>query len=351
MVKLKVKVIFIDDQMYHIIFMKELFKQVKIDFEVEIFTFTDAEEALEHIYQTGADIVVTDYQMPKLKGSDIIKALKKEKRFEDTLIVVVTAFDEEKVMKECLELGATDFLRKPVNKFEFIPKMQNLVKLAASIKLQKNQVLLLSHEIEKAIKEIKVREREIVIRLAKAAEHRDADTGNHILRVGEYTKLIAMSVGMDKDWVELVSQGALLHDVGKIAVPDAILLKPGKLNAEEWEIMKKHTIWGHKILSGSGIKLLEIAAEIALYHHEKWNGKGYPEGLKGESIPLSARMVAIADVFDAVTMKRPYKEPWPLEKAFELIEKEAGEHFDPELAKVFLKNKEKVKEIYFLLKE
>jgi len=348
---LTIRLVLIDDQKFYLLFMENLLQEVHTEYALEVHTFTSPLEALEFLEKNEVDIVISDYRMPELKADELIKALKKKNRFEDLLFVVVTAFDERDVMSRCLELGATDFIRKPLDKFEFLPKLRNLIYLAASIRFQKNQVALLSHEIEKAVAAIKRREREIVNRLTMAAEHRDIDTGNHILRVGEYSKLIAKAAGFDKEFLELIAWAAPLHDVGKVAIPDSILLKPGKLTAEEWEIMKTHTIHGYKILAGSGIKLLDMAAEIALYHHEKWNGKGYPEGLKGEEIPISARIVAIADVFDAVTMKRPYKDPWPLEKAFALIEKEAGEHFDPELARIFLEHEKEVREIHQKLQE
>jgi len=349
---LPIRLVLIDDQEFHLSLMNHiLLREVQTEYTLKIFKFTNPLMALEFLRKNEVDIVISDYYMIELKADEFIKVLKRENILKDLLFVVVTAFDEREVMKRCLEVGATDFIRKPLDKFEFIPKLRNLINLAAHIRFQKDQMAFLSHEIDKAVETIKRREKEIVHRLSMAVECRDTDTGNHVLRVAEYSKLIAQNAGFDRKFTELIHLASPLHDIGKVAVPDRILLKTGKLTPEEMEIMKKHTIYGYRILVGSGIKLLDMAAEIALYHHEKWNGKGYPEGLKGEEIPVAARIVAIADGFDALTTRRSYKEPWSLEKAFTLIGNEAGKHYDSELVSIFLKQKEEIIEIYRKMQE
>ena len=184
--------------------------------------------------------------------------------------------------------------------------------------------------------------RETINRLVIASEYRDDDTGDHIVRVAGYCALIAEKQGLSEAEVDYIRMTAPMHDVGKIGIPDSILLKPGKLTVEEFETIKSHTLIGAKILGGSSSEILRLAAEIALTHHEKWNGKGYPKGLAGTEIPLVGRITAIADVFDALTSKRPYKEPFPVEKAVDIIAQERGAHFDPELADAFLNNMDAV---------
>jgi putative two-component system response regulator len=187
--------------------------------------------------------------------------------------------------------------------------------------------------------------RETINRLVIASEYRDEDTGDHIVRMAAYCALIAEKHGLSEAEVEQIHMAAPMHDVGKIGIPDSILLKPGKLTSEEFETIKGHTLIGAKILGGSSSEILRLATEIALTHHEKWNGKGYPEGLSGTAIPLAGRIVAIADVFDALTSKRPYKDPFPVEVACDIIKKERGEHFDSELADAFLNNMDAVLKI------
>lgn len=192
--------------------------------------------------------------------------------------------------------------------------------------------------LERANRELHQAHRETIHRLVIAAEYRDEDTGDHIARMAAYCALIAAKIGLSEPEVEQLRLAAPMHDVGKIGIPDGILLKPGKLTAEEFETIKSHTLIGARILAGSRSTLLSLARDIAFSHHEKWNGKGYPQGLAGEAIPLAGRIAAVADVFDALTSKRPYKEPFPIEKAVRIMREEAGSHFDPKLLEVFLAN-------------
>jgi len=193
-------------------------------------------------------------------------------------------------------------------------------------------------EIKSAHQELHKAYLDTIHRLVLAAEYKDEDTGNHIRRMSRYSALIAEKLGLPAKEIQNILYAAPMHDVGKIGIPDSILIKPGKLTDEEFDIMKTHTTIGAKILAGSKAEILQVAGVIALSHHEKWNGKGYPQGLAGDKIPLAARIVGLADVFDALTSRRPYKDPFPAEVAFDIIKKERGEHFDPEIVDVFLEN-------------
>ena len=214
------------------------------------------------------------------------------------------------------------------------------------------QLVKYADDLNKTFSELKALHKELqeayldtVHRLVLAAEYKDEDTASHIVRMGKYCALIAEKLGLPPKEVENIRYASPMHDVGKIGIPDSILMKPGKLTKEEFEIMKTHTTIGAKILANSKAEILQIAEQIALNHHEKWNGQGYPRGITGKNIPLPARIVTIADVFDALISKRPYKDPFPIEVAFDIIKKERGEHFDPEIADVFLKNIDEILKI------
>ncbi len=220
------------------------------------------------------------------------------------------------------------------------------------LQISEQQLEKYADDLNKTILELKASHREIqeayidtIHRLALAAEYKDEDTGNHIIRISRYCTLIAEKLGLSAREVQNIRYAAPMHDVGKIGIPDNILMKPGKLTDEEFEIIKTHSTIGAKILANSKSKVLNVAEQIALYHHEKWNGKGYPQGLSGDNIPLTGRIVGLADVFDALTSKRPYKDPYSMEVAIDIIKKERGEHFDPDIVDVFLENKDEILKI------
>jgi len=338
----------IDDQKFHVNFVESLvkttFNKHPIEgIDIHVYSFIDPNELLKFAQKQPLDILLTDQFMPDLSGLELMHKIKQI--YPKIYVVIITAEQDEKLLAESLNQGATDFLNKPIKIHEFVPKLANLVKLKHAEKLLADRAFNLEKEVEKAVKTIREREKEVILRLAKAAEFKDTDTGYHIERVALYSRLIAQEYGLPKSQCEDIYFAAPLHDVGKIAIPDHILKKPGKLTPEEWEIMKEHTILGAKVFEGTKIHLLQVGAIVAKYHHEKWDGSGYPEGLKGTQIPIEARIVAIADVFDALTTKRPYKDPWPVEKAFDLIAREKGQHFDPELTDVFLNQKEQLLKI------
>jgi two-component system response regulator RpfG len=199
--------------------------------------------------------------------------------------------------------------------------------------------------VEDATREVREREKETLLRLARAGEFRDEETGFHLIRMSRYSRLIGIAIGLDRDEAETIELAAPLHDIGKIGIPDQILLKPAKLDDSEWQVMRRHPVIGHEILKGSASKYVRMGALIALGHHEKYDGSGYPNGLVGDHIPLCARIVAVADVYDALTSVRPYKQAWPAERAFEYLASQRGRHFDPRLAETFMGLKREIAEI------
>lgn len=290
------------------------------------------------------DIILLDVMMPEMDGYEVCKQLKADPTTSKIPVIFVTAKDLESDEKRGLQLGAVDYINKPIRPAIVQARVKTHLALY-------DQNRALSEEVEIRTREVEDTRLEIIHRLGRAAEYKDNETGLHVIRMGWYSRLIAEKMGANEDYVDLIFKAAPMHDIGKIGIPDRVLQKPGKLDAEEWEIMKRHSQYGAKILGEHNHALLQMAKEIALYHHEKWNGTGYPRGLCGDAIPVSARIVAIADVFDALTSERPYKKAWPAEKAFQLIADEAGEHFDPALASVFLAHKQEAINIMTRFKE
>lgn len=311
---------------------------------MQVQCFTKAKEALKSINIFKPDIIVTDYIMPEMNGLEFIKELRK---FDSKIpIILITASRGESIKMRALELGATEYLCAPVDRAEFIVRVKNLLELIKYQKLVENKVMLLNSEVEKAVKTIEKRERETLEVLVRTAKKKDADTGNHIIRVAHYTKIIAKKIGMSEREQKEIFYGAKLHDIGKVGIHDEILNKPGKLTKEEFEVMKSHTFIGYDILKDKDSEYLRKGAVISLSHHERYDGTGYPNAIKGEDIPIEGRIVAIADVFDALMMKRSYKNTWDILEAINYIKEASGKQFDPYLVDIFLKNIFEIKEIY-----
>jgi putative two-component system response regulator len=308
-------------------------------------TFTDPVAALNACITEQPDLVIVDYMMPDLDGLEFIRRFRSAPERTDIPILMVTAAHEKEVRYEALDCGATDFLSKPIDKNEFVPRVRNMLGLRRHAVMLASRANELTEAVRRATQDVHDRERETVTRLARAAEFRDPETGSHILRIGHFSQLIAAKLGLAPDFQAKLLAAAPMHDVGKLGTPDRILLKPGPLTAEEWVIMKQHTIIGHEILKDSSAPVLRLAAEIALNHHERFDGSGYPFGLAGEEIPFSGRIVAVADVFDALTSERSYKKAWPLEDACDLLKIGRGRHFDPACVDVFLDSWNEVLEI------
>lgn len=308
-------------------------------------SFTLPQEALEYLQTHSCDMLITDYMMPEINGIELVKSFREKDK--QTPIVMVTAVgDNIALHMEALEAGVTDFLSKPIHTAMFKARLTNLLQLKKAQKILESRALLLEEEVKKATTSLISREHETLQVLGKTAEYKDPETGAHVARVGHYSKMIAKELGQNEKFQEIIFYASPFHDIGKVGIPDAILLKEGKLSDDEFTLMKEHTMIGYEILKFSKSEYLKAGAVIAFSHHEKFNGKGYPNGLHGNVIPLMGRIVAVADVFDALTSMRPYKQPWSLEKAFEFLEQEKGEHFDPDIVACFLKNKEAVMAIH-----
>jgi len=275
------------------------------------------------------DLILLDIMMPGMDGYEVCRRLKAEKATREIPIIFVTARNEVADEARGFDLGAADYITKPVSPALVTKRVQTQL-----IVYRKKQEL--EREVKKRTQELADTRLQIIYRLGRAAEFKDNETGMHVMRMSHYSEVLARAAGMDEMQVELILTAAPMHDIGKIGIPDHILLKPGKLDDEEWNIMRTHPAVGAEIIGEHNSPILELASKIALTHHEKWNGKGYPEGLKGEEIPIEGRIVAIADVFDALTTERPYKKAWTVEAAIELLKEESGEHFDPELVPVFI---------------
>lgn len=273
--------------------------------------------------------------MPEMDGYAVCEKLKTNPVTAEIPVIFVTAKAEVVDEQKGFEMGAVDYITKPVSP----PIVQARVKTHIYLY---DQNLSLANKVKERTALLEKTRLEVIQRLGRAAEYKDNETGMHVIRMSHYSKILAQQLDVSERWVELVFQASPMHDIGKIGIPDAVLRKPGKLDAEEWAVMQTHVKIGADIIADSDTRLMQMAQEIALYHHEKWDGSGYPHGLKGEDIPLSARIVAIADVFDALTSERPYKQAWPIKKATALLEEEAGSHFDPTLVPIFLQQLDEI---------
>ena len=333
----------LDDAEMNNLLMMQALKPVA---ECEPVAFTSPVAALAFL-QANVDrigIVVTDYDMPGMTGLDVIAAARAVPGFAHVPIVMVTSLDQRSLRHQALRAGATDFLGKPCDPVEIQARVTNLMKISAAHRQEQDRTAWLAHEVAAAVAVIEAREREIIALLMRAAEHRDSDTGDHIARVAGYVGLIAQNLGFEPAQVQILKLASTMHDVGKIGVPDSILLKPGPLSTEERAEMEQHAERGRRILEGSTSDVVRLAAEIAASHHERWDGAGYPWGLRGEAIPLSGRIVAVADVFDALVSERPYKRAWSFESARSFVAAQAGLHFDPRCVDAFLMSWDDVEE-------
>ena len=327
------EVLIIDDTEINLILFGALIK--KLD-NCQSRGFASPLDGLAWASTNTPDLVLVDYMMPDIDGLEFIERFRALPNCVDVPILMITANDQKQVRYRALDSGANDFLAKPVDKVEFLARAKNMLSLSSARRKLADHAEWLSSEVRKATEVILQRERDTVFRLCKAAEFRDPETGAHILRMAHYSQLIAKKLGLPPDDQELLLEAAPMHDIGKVGITDNILLKPGRLDAAEFEIMKQHAAFGYELLKNSNSRVLQAGAEIALGHHEKYDGSGYPQGLKGEAIPIFSRIVAVADVFDALTSERPYKKAWSLEQAVDFLNAGSGTHFDPQCVQAFL---------------
>lgn len=339
---MKLTAVVVDDSEINLTLFRSLLAKID-DLDVELFDVS--QKALTWCTTHKVDIIIVDYMMPAPDGLSFICSIRNHHEMRDIPVVMITANDQKKVRYDALEVGATDFLTKPIDKNEFIARIRNMVTLRRSQKLLADRAALLAEEVAAATAMIAERERETIFRLSKAAEYRDPETGGHIMRMAHISRLIGAQMGLSVEDQRVLFEAAPMHDIGKVGIPDHILLKPGKLDQVELALMRRHAEIGHAILHDSNSAILKVAAMIALTHHEKFDGTGYPNGLKGEEITLYGRIVPVADVFDALTSIRPYKDAWPLEEASKYIVQQSGKHFDPACVAAFLAVLDKIIEI------
>jgi len=298
----------------------------------------DPRQVLPAYQQHRPSLILLDLNMPGLDGYQVMDQLA---GLEDPLlppIVILTAQHHQEYLLKALEAGARDFISKPFDRRELLMRVRNFLDAHVAHRLVRNQKDHLEELVQQRTFELEETRLEIIRRLGHAAEYRDEETGNHIIRMSKMCALLAQKAGWSEQQCDLIVSASPMHDIGKIGIPDAILLKPGKLEPDEWLTMKTHAEIGARLLDGNDSDLMVMAREVALNHHEKWDGSGYPAGLQGKDIPMSGRISALADVFDALTSERPYKRAWPVAEAVQLIRDNRGKHFDPELTDLFLSN-------------
>ena len=277
---------------------------------------TDGARALQVAREQLPQLILLDIMMPGMDGYAVCRALKADPATAGIPVIFITALNDSQDETAGFDVGGVDYLTKPVSPPVVRARVRTHLSLVRMEELRETRL-------------------QIVQRLGRAAEYKDNETGMHVIRMSHFSQLLALAAGHSPAWAEDLLNAAPMHDVGKIGIPDAVLRKPGPQDAAEWDTMRRHPEIGAEIIGEHPSGVLQLAREIALAHHEKWDGSGYPRGLAGEAIPLSARIVAIADVFDALTTRRPYKEPWPVQEAMNHIAAQAGKHFDPALVALF----------------
>ncbi len=324
-------IMIIDDVHTTRVILSQLMSSLESDVRVK--SFEEPVSALEYAQIHEPDLVLADYRMPRMNGVEFCRRFRQI--YKDIPLVMITGSEDKRVLYDALNAGANDYLAKPIDHIECMARCRNLLTMRKLNQIYKGRSKWLEERVADATKEISRREQETLMRLAKAGEYRDEETGNHVLRMAKYAFFIGKRLGLSEADAHLIEVAAPMHDIGKIGIPDHILRKPGKLDAEEFAIMKTHSSIGHEILKNSPSLYLRMGAVIALGHHEKFDGTGYPGGLAGDAIPLPARIVAVADVFDALTSVRPYKKAWPIEEAVTFIKSQRGMHFDPKCVEAF----------------
>lgn len=329
---LSAKVLVVDDDPLSVMLIEETLIEAGYK---SVITCEDPREAVGLFLDNQSDIILLDINMPHLSGYDILELIRKAAPSRFVPVIVLTSQSDNEARFKALDLGAMDFITKPFEKAEILTRIRNMLTVRLLQKRVENQNVILEEKVKERTRELKQTQLEIIQRLATAAEYRDDDTGLHIERMSKMCEVLGKAYGMDEKQRDLLLNAAPMHDVGKIGIPDNVLLKPGKLDKDEWIIMQSHATIGGEILGGNRSELMQMAKRIALTHHEKWDGKGYPNGISGEEIPIEGRIAALADVFDALTSERPYKKAWKVEDAVAEINKCKGAHFEPRLVDLF----------------
>jgi len=331
----------VDDQPVNL---KILKKRLLIE-NYPILTANNGKQALKMIEESKPDLILLDVMMPEMSGFEVCKILKSNPETRSIPIIFLTAKAEPEDIVEGFNLGAVDYVSKPFNHTELISRIKTHTELKRLQSNLEQAVEERTKQLNNALDELRGAHYETIKRLARAADYRDNETGMHIFRMSHYSRILGEAMGMSDEESEQLQHASAVHDIGKIGIPDKILLKQGKLDQEEFEIIKTHSAIGAALLSDIDSDLCQLAEKIALTHHEKWNGKGYPNGISGDDIPLEGRIAAVADVFDALTSVRPYKKAWTVDDAINLLIQEKGQHFDPKIVDLFVENKSKILEI------
>jgi len=332
-------ILVVDDEIVNIEIVEEVLRDNGFN---NISSRTNSEQALAIYKEDVPDIILLDINMPVMTGFDLMTRFNEINHSIKPPVLILSAQADKKARLKAFNLGARDFLGKPFDEEEVVHRVRNLLEMHLVYKENINHAESLEKIVSERTKELLQAQKEIIACLGMASEFRDTDTAAHTIRVGHYAQILGKGIGLNDMAAEQLFLAAPMHDVGKIGIPDKVMLKPGKLDKEEWEQMKQHAVFGYDMMKHSKSRLLKNASIIALTHHEKWDGSGYPDGLKGTDIHLYGRLTALSDVFDALMMKRPYKEAWPLEKVTQLINDESGKHFDPEIVAAFNENLDKL---------
>lgn len=351
---MKAHVVFVDDDVSILNGFRRMLRFQRDQWDMTFVTSVD--EALQCLETHGADVIVSDVMLAGQNGFDLLGAVTGSARFKHVPVIMMTGSDERDLKRRALDHGATDLVNKPVDVEELIARIRNTLQLKHCQDQLRGQNDLLELKVLERTKALEASRIDLIWRLGRVAEFRDEQTGNHIMRVGSFCRVLAETLGMPRDFAEMIFLTSPLHDIGKIGIPDGILLVPRAFTRDEWDIMKTHCAIGAEILQQENRipapmqternPFLEMAASIALGHHEWWDGSGYPQGLSGEHIPLEARIVAVADVYDALSSARPYKAAFPEDKVLDIMEKQIGSHFDPAVYQAFCRSLTTFREIF-----
>jgi response regulator RpfG family c-di-GMP phosphodiesterase len=337
-------ILVLDDEPDNVLLIEETIKRNLP--EVRTVAFTSPQAAVAWCATHEPDLCLIDYKMPGMSGIEFLALVRRQARFDGVPMIMITGQPGSELQQQALNSGATDFLSKPLNVADVVARPRNHLRLREGLRAGRRDMDSFEHEIQEGAQRVVDEEQmRIILRLTQLSGYRDEETGDHMRRMAHIAVLIAEDLGLDRHFRETLLLAAPMHDIGKVGIPDRILLKPGKLDAVEWAVMKTHTSIGYDLLKESNSELLRLGAEIAHTHHEKYNGAGYPSGLAGEAIPLAGRVVAVADVFDALVNVRHYKPAWALGDAIDLLRRERGQHFDPACVAALLRRTGEVMDI------
>lgn len=339
----RMNIVIVDDQTSARTMLRHILEDISP--ELDVLDFGNPQEALDWCDRNRPDLLLLDYRMPSIDGLEFARRFRRPLMHRDVPIVLVTVVGDEPIRQAALDAGVIDFLVKPVRPRELRARCRNLLQLRQQSESVKQRALSLEQRLLSSMHEVEERERETLTRLARAIEYRDAGTSAYLERMSRISALVAEEMGLFEDEVRMIELAAPLHDIGKIAIPDAILMKPGPLTDEETARMRRHPLIGHELLSDSQNRFVQMSATIALRHHERYDGSGYPDGLRGEEIPLVARIVTVADVFDALISPRPYKRAWTMDEAIGYLREQSGKLFDPKCVDALLRAKPRLEDI------